>query len=121
MTRTELAQETRRQNRLERLGSNTPRCGTCGEDDDRCLEAHHIAGRKHDDTTVCICRNCHRKVSDDQRGYPPVDATADFRLDSIGRFLLGLADLLSIILEKLTEFGNALIERALDHSLEVAR
>lgn len=33
-------------------------------------------------------------------------------LHAIGLFLIGLADLLELILQKLTEFGLALIERA---------
>lgn len=108
----ELAKETRKQNRLERFGTNTPRCGACGEADHRCLEAHHVAGRKHDDTSVLVCRNCHRKVSDDQRDYPALDPDADAFLDTVGRFLLGLADLLRLIVERLIAFGNELIERA---------
>ena len=34
-------------------------------------------------------------------------------LDSIGHFLLGLADMLRLIVEKLSAFGLALIERAM--------
>lgn len=108
----ELDRETRKQNRLERFGTNTPRCGVCGEADDRCLEAHHVAGRAHDDATVLVCGNCHRKVSDDQRDHPAFDPDGDAFLDTVGRFLLGLADLLRLIVEKLIAFGNALIERA---------
>lgn len=76
MTPIELAREARRQNRLERFGTHAPRCGVCGEPDDRCLEAHHVAGRKHDDLTVLICRNCHRKVSDDQKDFRRSTRTA---------------------------------------------
>ena len=112
MTPIELAKEARKQNRLERFGTNTPRCGVCGEADDRCLEAHHVAGQKHDDATVLVCRNCHRKVSDDQRDYPAFDPDGDAFLHSVGSFLLGLAELLRLIVEKLITFGNALIERA---------
>lgn len=113
----ELAKEARKQNRLERFGTNTPRCGVCGEADDRSLEAHHVAGRKHDDLTVLVCRNCHSKVSDDQRDYPAFDPEGDAFLDSVGRFLLGLADLLRLIVERLIAFGNALIERAQPQTL----
>lgn len=112
MTDKELRKEVRRQWRLEKLGTNAPRCGVCGETDDRCLEWHHVAGRRRDDGTVAICRNCHRKVSDDQKDHPVFDAAADPMLDRIGHFLLGLADLLRLIIEKLTVFGMALIERA---------
>jgi len=45
-------------------------CPFCGEDDPRCAEDHHIAGRKYDDMTVRVCRNCHRKLSDMQRDHP---------------------------------------------------
>lgn len=51
-------------------------------------------------------------MSDDQLDYPAFDPDGDAFLDSVGRFLLGLADLLRLIVEKLTVFGNALIERA---------
>jgi hypothetical protein len=108
----ELSREARKQRRLEKLGTNQPRCGACGECDDRTLEAHHVAGRKNDPATVIVCRNCHRKVSDDQQDHPAFDKAADPMLQAIGHFLLGLADLLRLAIEKLSEFGHALIERA---------
>lgn len=108
----EFAREARKQRRLETLGTNEPRCGTCGERDERALEAHHVAGRKCDPATVIVCRNCHRKVSDDQEDHPSFDKVADPTLQAIGHFLLGLADLLRLAIEKLSEFGHALIERA---------
>ena len=39
MTPIELAKEARKQNRLERFGTNDPRCGVCGEANDCILEA----------------------------------------------------------------------------------
>ena len=101
--------ELRKQNRIEKLGSNKPICGTCGEKDWRCLEKHHVADYGRDDATVHICRNCHRKVSDDQKDHPAFDPSADPQLDRIGHFLIGLADLLVLIIEKLFEFGYELI------------
>lgn len=112
MTDKELPREIRKQRRLEKLGSNNPICGTCGECDYRVLERHHVAGRKHDPDTVVICRNCHRKVSDDQQDHLACEPGSDQMLHAIGLFLIGLADLLELILQKLTEFGLALIERA---------
>ena len=112
MNKHELAKETRKQRRCEALGTNHPRCGMCGEKDWRCIELHHIADYGRDDATVCICRNCHRKVSNDQKDHPVFDANADTMLDTIGHFLLGLADMLRLIVEKLYSFGLALIERA---------
>ena len=113
MTDKELAREIRKQRRLEKLGSNTPRCGTCGEERWQCIEQHHPSGRKNDaDITVLECSNCHRLLSDDQKDHPAFDPAADPMLQAIGHFLLGLADLLRLAIEKLTEFGLALIERA---------
>ncbi len=112
MTDKELAREIRKQRRLEKLGTNSPICGTCGETDYRTLEKHHVAGRKHDHDTVIICRNCHRMVSDDQKDHPAINANADAMLSAIGMFLLGLEDLLELVIEKLAAFGLALIERA---------
>ena len=105
-----IAAERRKQLRLEKLGTNQPRCGTCGETDWRCMEAHHIAGRHFDDETVILCWNCHRKVSDDQKDHPPIHSDANALMESIGHFLLGLADLLEIAIARLHEFGAALIE-----------
>ena len=112
MDKKELAKETRRQRRFEVLGTNNPRCGICGETDWRCIELHHVADFSRNDSTVHICRKCHRKVSDDQKDHPVFDPNADKMLDAIGHFMLGLADMLRLIMEKLYEFGLALIERA---------
>lgn len=101
--------QRRQQKRFEKLGTDDPRCGMCGENDDRTLELHHPAARKHDDVLVILCANCHRKVSDDQRDHPTLAAGVDPRLAAIGYFLLGLADMLRLIVRKLYEFGLLLI------------
>lgn len=108
----ELAAECRKQRRLEKLGTNEPRCGTCGEGRWQCIEEHHPADFGRDDATVLVCRNCHRILSDEQRGHPAVNLDADPLLASIGHFLLGLADMLRVILAKLSDFGLALIARS---------
>ncbi|RXD03755.1 hypothetical protein EQZ23_15710 [Sphingomonas sp. UV9] len=112
MNTIEIARETRKQRRLEILGTNDPRCAKCGDDRWQCLELHHVADHGQDEATVCICRNCHRVLSDLQKDHPPVDPKADPLLSTIGHFLLGLVDMLRIIVEKLQEFGLALIARA---------
>lgn len=112
--------ERRKQRALQRLGTNTPHCATCGEARWQALENHHVAGQAHDDAVVIECRNCHRVLSDAQRDHPPEQATADPTLESIGRFLLGLADLLLIAAERLVEFGRELIARAAGTGLEAS-
>ena len=108
----ELAAERRKQKRLEKLGTNEPRCGTCGEGRWQCIEEHHPADYGRDETTVLVCRNCHSVCSDKQRDHPAHNTNADPLLASIGHFLLGLADMLAIVLAKLSDFGLALIERS---------
>ncbi len=104
--------EKRKQDRLEKLGTQTPVCCLCGETDDRCLEAHHIAGRKFAPETSIVCRNCHRKLSDDQRDHPKTMGADASLLERIGHFLQGLGDMLLLAGTKLKEFGTYLLELA---------
>lgn len=108
----DFARERRKQKRLETLGTNDPHCGMCGEADWRTIEKHHVADHGRDETMVLLCRNCHRKVSDDQKDHPAFNSKADPMLDAAGHFLLGLADMLRIAIAKLREFGLLLIARA---------
>ena len=112
MNKDELARETRKQRRLEILGTNDPLCCLCGQRDWRCLELHHPSDHGRDGTLVTVCRNCHRTMSDDQKSHPPFDPNAEPMPDAIGHFLLGLADMLRTIGPKLYDFGLALIEHA---------
>lgn len=111
MTDFNLAAERRKQRRLEELGTQTPYCPACGEGDWRCFELHHIAGRAFDPLMVAICANCHRKLTDDQKDHPAKTPAADPELERIGRFLVGLADLFRLIVEKLALWGEALIRQ----------
>ncbi len=108
----DLKREKRKQSTLEKLDTNEPRCSICGETDWRCFERHHVAGRARDPITALVCFNCHRKLSDEQLDHPASEEADDPTLDRIGHFLLGLADMLRLIVEKLREFGHALIDRA---------
>jgi hypothetical protein len=107
--------EARRQRRLERFGTNNPVCVNCGENDDRCLELHHIAGRAHSDDTVILCRNCHRKVSDDQKDHPKCSDKPGMT-QSIGYQHLGLADLFALLANSIKESGEYLIQTAKEDS-----
>ena len=108
--------EIRKQKRLETLGENNPVCITCGENNPHCLELHHIAGRAYDDDTMPLCRNCHRKLSDDQKDHPKPIGKPVTTPECIGHMLLGLADFFLLLIEKLKEFGQFLIQSA--HSVE---
>jgi superfamily I DNA/RNA helicase len=101
--------EDRRQQRLRRLGTQNPNCVACGESDPAVLELHHIAGRKHHVDLSILCANCHRKASDRQRNRIEGVEASDRRLDRIGYYLLGLADLLEMVAGTFRSFGAWLI------------
>lgn len=112
MNKDEKEKERRRQQAFERLGTTTPHCGICGENYPHCLEDHHIAGRHYDESTVEICMNCHRKLSDAQKDHPKAGEDPPSVLERIGHVLLGLADLLGLVIDKLKECGRLLISEA---------
>lgn len=103
---TDWPKEIRRQKRLERLGTNAPRCAACGETDDRIFELHHVAGRRFDKATAVLCRNCHRKVSDDQSDHPRQIAQPPSITERIGHLLLGMADLFALLAEQCRRFAT---------------
>jgi hypothetical protein len=105
----QLRREARLQRMHDRLGVDHPRCIECGLDDVRCLEAHHIAGRKFDDATVIFCRNHHRILSDDQKDHPDPLGNELTLPERAGHFLKGLADLFALLVARLHEYGDALI------------
>jgi hypothetical protein len=113
--------ERRKQSRLHKLGTNTPRCAMCENSDWRVIEEHHPDSRKRDKLVVLLCANHHRIVTDDQKDHPPGEEGCDPFLLSVGNFLLGLVDMFAIIIERLREFGEALIARANEGSLKPER
>ena len=104
--------ERRKRNAHLRLGTQTPYCCMCGENDWRCLEAHHIAGEAQDGITCIVCRNCHRKLSDMQRDHPAVVSFDHNELEASSRFLFGLSDLFRVLEYKMKHLGMDLLERA---------
>jgi hypothetical protein len=109
-------EEIRLQRSFARLGTDAPQCACCGESDSRCLEAHHVAGRKNHDETLPVCRNCHRKLSDNQRDHPLPIASPPALAEIVGNYLLGLADLFRLIADRLVQFGRDLIAQAAEAS-----
>jgi hypothetical protein len=105
----ELKREARLQRMHERLGVDHPRCIECRLDDVRCLEAHHIAGRRFDGATVIVCRNHHRILSDDQKDHPQLIRDDPTLHERAGHFLKGLADLFTLLVAKMHEYGDVLI------------
>jgi len=92
---------------LNRLGPN-PKCVLCPEDDWRCLERHHLAGRAFDELTIVLCRNCHRKQSDpSDNNKAPLEPSI---MERIAHFLLGLARFFLELARKFEEYGSLLAE-----------
>ena len=104
--------EDRLEQRYRKLGTRNPVCVCCGHDDPFALELHHIAGRNHHDDVAIVCRNCHRRLSDNQLDHPEDRDGQDTMLATIGHYLMGLADLFRMLAETLLEFGKALIDLA---------
>ena len=114
----ELKREIRLQQAFEKLGTNSPRCVNCGENYPRCLQPHHLAGRKYHPVTALVCENCHRKLSDTQYDHPPHRGEPPSLLETIGRFLLGLCDLFELLVATMKEFGLHLLELAAEATPE---
>lgn len=83
-----------------RFGTSTPICVMCGENDPHCLELHEPGGRRYNKMRVVICRNCHRKLSVDQRDHFPPEWTPPDPLERLSHALLGEADLFARLSEK---------------------
>lgn len=113
MRKPPLDHDERLEQQYRRLGTREPVCLGCGESDPFCLELHHLAGQKHHKDVGILCRNCHRKRTDEQRDHvPPSPSESHGPIATIGRYLLGLADFLLMIARALKEFGKQLIEMA---------
>lgn len=96
--------EKRRRTRIQaayrRLGTSTPACSICGEDNPFCLEKHEPGGRKHSDLYIIICRNCHRKLEDDRRDHLLPIWTPPDPLECLSKALQGEADLFDRLAKK---------------------
>lgn len=93
-----------------RLGGYEQTCIVCGEPNQRCLELHHLEGQAYGETLVSVCGNCHKKLTDPKANKRAPEYVS--RLDQVGHFLLGLAELLLLLAMKALEFGQQLIEAA---------
>lgn len=113
MTKPHLDHEDRLEQQYRRLSTREPSCVCCNESNPFCLELHHIAGRKYHEDLSIVCRNCHRKLTDQQLDHVPPDFTeTSGDAATVGHYLLGLCDLLAMIIETLREFGKSLIDES---------
>lgn len=103
-------QDHRLEQQYRRLGTRNPVCVICGERNPFCLELHHIAGQKHHKDVSIVCRNCHRKLTNEQQDHTARDQdTVNSPLATIGHYLLGLCDLLAMVIQTLRDFARRLL------------
>jgi len=107
-------EETRREQDYHRLRTRNPICVTCGySDHPSAMELAHIIPRKFDDDAVVLCTNCHRTQSDTEKDYSYNPTSDNSQMETIGRYLLSIADLLKLIAAKFEEYGHWLLEQAI--------
>ena len=105
--------EDRRQRKLLALEDRNARCSRCGYNRPSGLERHHIAGRKHHEETIVLCRNCHAESSDRQLDQFPFNRPQPRNeLATIAFDLKGTTDAIELFLERLRESADHLIELA---------
>jgi hypothetical protein len=76
------------------------------------LQLHHPAGEKHHDDTVIECANCHLDLSNQQLDHVPRELEGKpGMMNTIGRYLVGLADMFAMLAKTLREFGTWLIDQ----------
>lgn len=120
---TELEKRTERH--YARLRTRNPVCLTCGFDSNlAALHYSHIAPKRFHDDGGAQCLNCHAALSDIERAYPYSPQTQNPMMETIGRYLLALAEWMTRIGQTLETFGAWLVgqaEHVLPHQPEEAR
>jgi hypothetical protein len=113
MSKKHLDYDDRLEQQYKRLGTRNPACACCGETDPFCLELHHPAGQQHHEDVVIVCRNCHRKLTNEQHDHvPPGSPEPTGQLTTDGHYLLGLADLFAKIAPMLRKLGSRYIGKS---------
>lgn len=106
-------EEKRLEKHYQRLRTRNPVCLTCGFDRHPAgLQFSHIAPRKFHDDGGAQCHNCHSQRSDAERDLPYSPQTQNPMMETIGRYLLALADWMKQVGETLAAFGAWLLEQA---------
>jgi hypothetical protein len=108
----ELFRDKRRRTALRRLGSDRATCLICGDTNPHHLaigEHDHIAGQKHADETVFLCKHCHIDRTELQGEEPGGGSDPRNPFEVIGRWLLGIAEYCELLMVTLRRFGNFLI------------
>tara|TARA_R110002020_G_scaffold474461_1_gene705988 strand:- start:43772 stop:44149 length:378 start_codon:yes stop_codon:yes gene_type:complete len=106
-------EELRRERDYERLRTRNPICLTCGYDKHpAALELSHLVPHRFHDEGGPQCRNCHREFSDAEKDYPYAPQSINPQMETIGRYLLALAEWFKRIADTIAAFGAWLLQQA---------
>ncbi|KCZ60299.1 hypothetical protein [Hyphomonas atlantica] len=106
-------EEMRRERDYKRLRTRNPICIHCGyHNHPAAMELAHIAPREFHDDGGVLCSNCHREVSDPEKDLPYAPQTQNPQIETIGRYLLALAEWFERIARTIAEFGAFLLALA---------
>jgi hypothetical protein len=90
----------RQRSRARKYGAANPFCCLCGERHWAVrFDLHHFALRKFDPRTIRLCRNCHEKVHDMLKDFPPLPPGMDARLARLVLIVRGRMVLFGLALE----------------------
>lgn len=106
-------EEKQREKDYRRLRTRTPVCLTCGySGSSSSMHYSHIAPRRFHDDGGVQCLNCHGERTAAERGQSYEPQSENPQMETIGRYLLALADWLSRIAETIAAFGAWLLDVA---------
>ncbi len=105
--------EKRAERHYARVRTRNPICITCGFNNDlAALHYSHIIPRRFHDDGAVQCLNCHAALSDIERAFPYSPQTQNPTMETIGRYLLALAEWMRRIAETIAAFGAWLLVQA---------
>lgn len=98
----------KQKNEYEKILAGQGYCIICNHDDLLDLEYHHVAGRNNSDFVVSVCRNCHGRLSRNQRLWPKSWARKNNPRNLKEAYLLkGLAEIYELTAETIfKEYEN---------------
>lgn len=97
---------------VESLNTIGPRCAICGyQTDPKNLQFHHIPGRKHGNTMIPVCLNCHATLTRRQMHGPKMWMKPNLPPELKSAMAVrGVSDLLLIMSRSLRDQSDEIIQ-----------
>ena len=106
-------EESRREKDYKRLRTRNPICLACDYmKHPAAMELAHIAPRQFHDDGGVLCSNCHREMSDTEKDFSYAPQSINPQMETIGRYLISLAEWFKRIAETLAAFGAWLLDQS---------